>query len=85
MVKNYIQYVNKPMNSEGVKNLEIEQLESEVNASISVFAKLRNCYLKDLKRLRQTYGPLFDDLIESIKSNKSKLEDLTDSEVILDE
>lgn len=83
MIKNYIAYSKGEIDVENPQ--EVEKLESNINKSIASFDVVRMSYLSEVSRLRNLYGPVLDAILSSIKSDKQKLETLTNSEVKLHE
>lgn len=92
-MNNYISYLEgfidaleiSPIDSHVTKEDEIHAAESKLNASISAFDAVRNSYLSDLNKLRDVYRPVFSQLLEDIKREKSALENLTGSKVTIHE
>lgn len=83
MIKNYIAYSKGEIDVENPQ--EVEKLESNINKSIASFDVVRMSYLSEVSRLRNLYGPVLDAILSSIKSDKQKLETMTNSEVKLHE
>ena len=83
MIKNYIAYSKGEIDVENPQ--EVEKLESNINKSIASFDVVRMSYLSEVSRLRNLYGPVLAAILSSIKSDKQKLETMTNSEVKLHE